>query len=566
MSAIRACGRRAASCLLLCGALLAAAAPAALAREVREPAIASAHPLATAAGHEVFAAGGNAFDAAIAVAAALAVVEPYSSGLGGGGFFLLRRTLDGREVMLDARDAAPRDAGAGLYVDHQGRAIPGATTTGARAAAIPGTPAALDHLARYYARLPLAVSLAPALRLARHGFAVDPRYAEIAALRERLLGGQPASAAALLVEGRAPRPGQRLYQPDLAITLEAIAARGRDGFYAGPVAAELVASVRAAGGVWTAADLADYRVIEREPVRLDYRGLRITAAALPSSGGIVLAQALHILAGQPPADSRSPARAHLVAEALRRGFQDRALWLGDPDFVPVPVAKLVSRTHALARGADIRPDRATPSALLPAAAESAESPSTTHFSIVDADGNLVAATLTINTLFGSGFVAGRTGVLLNNLMDGFALPGRQPNVYGLIGGAANAIEPGKRPLSSMTPTFIDDERGTLVIGTPGGSRIISMLLLAILDHAQRPLVEIAPLLARPRYHHQYLPDRIEIEPGAFDADWIAALEARGHSVRAASRAWGNMQAVFIDRRTGTARAYNDPRGVGVAWY
>ncbi len=537
-----------------CGALPGERPPAA--------AVATAHPLATEAALEVLAAGGNAFDAAVAAAAALAVVEPYGSGLGGGGFFLLHRAADGRELMLDARERAPLAARRDLYLDAQGAVVPGASVDGPLAAAVPGLPAALAHLAEGYGRLPLARSLAPAIALAREGFPVDARYRALARFRLEALRASPEAARIFLQEGEVPPEGWRLRQPELAAVLEALARRGREGFYGGAVAEALVDGVRAAGGIWTREDLAAYRVVEREPVRGTYRGIRITSASLPSSGGIVLLEMLHILEGYPLERLQPATRVHLLVEAMRRAYRDRAVHLGDPDHVNVPVARLLSRDYAAGLRAGIRLDRATPSALLPGADGRRAGGHTTHFSILDAEGNRVAATLSINFPFGSGFVPPGTGVLLNNEMDDFAAKPGVPNLYGLVGGEANAIAPGKRPLSSMSPTFLDDGRRLAILGTPGGSRIITMVLLATLDFAAgrgpRSWVGLG------RFHHQFLPDEIQAEPGALAAELIQALETMGHRVRVLERRWGNMQAVLWDRSRGTVEAASDPRGGGLA--
>jgi gamma-glutamyltranspeptidase/glutathione hydrolase len=521
-----------------------------------EAAIASAHPLASAAGEEMLARGGNAFDAAVAVSAALAVVEPYASGIGGGGFWLIHRAADGFETMIDGRETAPGRAARDMYLDASGKPVPGASLKGPLAAAVPGAPAALAQLARY-GRLPLAVTLAPAMRHAREGFAVDPRYARMAQDFGDRLGAR--AAAVFLDQGKPPRPGFLVKQPQLAKTLERLAKHGAEGFYRGPVAAEMVRAVRAGGGIWRMRDLAAYRAKQREPLRVFYRGARITAAALPSSGGVVLAQALNMLGMQEAGAATDP---HRVIEALRRAYRDRACLLGDPDFVPVPVSRLTGLRHAAQQAAGIDAERATPSAALPGCDAAPAGPSTTHFSIVDAEGNRVAATLSINTPFGSGFLAGDTGVLLNNEMDDFAIAPGVPNAYGLLGSEANAIAPGKRPLSSMTPAFVEDARGVLVLGTPGGSRIISMVLLAALDHLHGPAPDPRRSVSAARYHHQYLPDVVEVEPDGFDPRWIGALEGKGHRVQAARRTWGNMQAVFAGR-DGRSAAANDPRG---AWY
>jgi gamma-glutamyltranspeptidase/glutathione hydrolase len=547
----------------LCFAPLVGAQPS-----LGNAAIASAHPLATQVGKAILDQGGNAFDAAVAVSAALAVVEPYSSGLGGGGFFLLHRARDGKQVMLDARETAPRQATANMYLDAAGNPIPNISLNGARAAAIPGIPAGLVYLALHYGRLPLAQSLAPAIHLAARGFPADARYRAMAQTRLTLLQTQPEAAQQYLQHNVAPELGANIVQSALAATLRALADRGAVGFYRGPVAHELVAAVRKGGGIWTQSDLTRYRVVARAPIAFDYRGMRIVSAAPPSAGGVTLAEALNILARYDLNKLDAATRVHLVAEALRRAYHDRARYLGDPGFVPIPLARLTSHTYADQRAASIDLNNATPSANLDAAPEVSQGDHTTHFSIVDRHGNRVAATLSINTPFGSGFVAGNTGVLLNNEMDDFAASEQGKNVYGLANSHVNRIAPGKRPLSSMSPTFVEDRRGVLIIGTPGGSRIISMVLLAILNYAAQPQVDVNALVAAPRYHHQYLPDRIEIEPNVFPTDVLDELQLKGHALLVNTQPWGNMQAVWIDRASGHAYAASDPRGTGsgLAWY
>ena len=523
-------------------------------------AIASAHPLATAAGYEILQQGGNAFDAAIAVGAALAVVEPYASGLGGGGFFLLHRASDKRDVMIDARETAPGRATRSMYIDAEGKPNEVNSINGALAAAIPGTPAGLVWLAQRYGRLSLSVSLAPAITLARDGFEVDGRYASAANAREALLKTNAQAARIFLADGVAPKEGFKLRQPQLASTLSALATRGRDGFYAGALAARMVAAVRAGGGIWELDDLATYQVVEREPAHVRYRGALITCAALPSAGGVVLTEVLQIL-GRFPVSGLSPVeRDHLIVEALRRGYQDRARYLGDPAFV-MPPARLTTMAYADQRAASISLSKATSSAeldvlypLIP------EGDNTTHFSIVDAEGNRAAATLSVNLPFGAGVVAGDTGVLLNDEMNDFAIAPGVPNAYGLVGNEANAVQPHKRPLSSMTPAFVEDERGILVLGTPGGSRIMSMVLLGILQYVDSATIDVDQIVGAPRFHHQYLPDRIEYEPNGFALEWIEALKAMGHTMQEGKRRWGNMQAVYVNRASGEAKAASDPRG------
>lgn len=542
--------------------VIAAFFSCALAQE-KNAAIASAHPLATAAGHAVLARGGNAFDAAVAVAATLAVVEPYSSGLGGGGFWLLHRAADGREIVVDSRETAPRAATPELFLDRDGNPLVGATTTGGKSVAIPGIPAALAHIAHRYGRLALRDSLAPAIRHAREGFPVDARYARVAALRESLLQANPHAARIFLHGGRAPQPGWLLRQPELAATLERLAAEGERGFYGGSVARALVEAVNRAGGVWQLADLAGYRVLEREPLRLRYRGAILTTVPPPSAGGVALAQALGMLERFEPENPRAPHYAHLVVEALRRAFEDRARYLGDPDFTEIPLARITSPEYLAERARSIT--ETAPRASAPEPSFPPETyGNTTHFSIVDAEGNRVAATLSINHLFGSGILA--AGVLLNNEMDDFSLAPGHPDSYRLRGGAANAVAPGKRPLSSMTPTFVEDGKGVLVLGAPGGPRIVSQVLLAVLDYLYAREPDLARLVAAPRYHHQGWPDRVELEPEGFPAQWRAVLEAKGHRLQTAGRRWGNLQVVFVPKRGGGAIAASDPRGTDVGWY
>lgn len=522
--------------------------------------IASAHPLATQAGCEILAAGGNAFDAAVTVAAALAVVEPFASGIGGGGFLLLHRAADNTDVFLDARETAPSRATREFFLDAQGNPKSQAALEGATAAGIPGEPAALDWVAARYAKMPLDRLLAPAIKLAEEGFPADVRYASATTSGLNLLKGSAGATQSFLDAGKTVAPGQRVKQPNLARTLSMLASGGSRSFYHGDFARKLVQSVKDAGGLWELSDLEGYRVIEREPIRFTYRGARITTAPLPSSGGLVLAQSLFILEKVNLAALSETDRAHYIVEAMRRGYQDRARYMGDPAFVDVPVEKLLSRAYAAKRGATIDAGRATPSSdLVPPGAEGKD---TTHFSIIDREGNRVAATLSVNGSFGSGFVPGDTGVLLNNHMDDFALAPGAANLYKLVGGDANAVAPGKRPLSSMSPTFVEDDRGVLVLGTPGGSRIISMVLQGILDYVGQPTVDLARLVGAPRLHHQYVPDRIEVEPGGFSANWIEALKAKGHAVQEGRRRWGNMQAVFIDKQSGRVETANDPRALG----
>lgn len=526
-------------------------------------AIASAHPLATEAGFEILNQGGNVFDAAVAVSAALAVVEPSGSGLGGGGFWLLHRADDGFETMIDGREKAPLAAHRDMFLDNSGKVISRLSVDGALAAAIPGMPAALAHLSEKYGRLPLAQSLAPAIRYARDGFAIGERHRKLLKFRIEVMKKDPEAARLFLDNGAVPAYKSMLRQPDLANTLSRLAEDGREGFYDGEVAEKLVGSVRKAGGIWTLQDLADFQVVEREPVRGWYRGIKITGAAPPSAGGIGLIEALNILSGYDLKQVDSVTRKHLIAEAMRRAYHDRALYLGDADFVDMPIRRLLNEDYAAGLRSSLRPDKALPSAMLSGhMAEAPDGPHTTHFSIIDAEGNRVAATLSVNFPFGAGMVAAGTGVVLNDEMDDFvSLPGAM-NVYGLVGGLANAIAPGKRMLSSMTPVFLEDGRRIAVLGTPGGSRIISMVLLGALDFADGNGPD--SWVRVPRFHHQFIPDVIQYEKEAMTADEIKSLSERGHQLEEARYRYGNMQAVMQDKTTHTLTAASDPRGEGRA--
>jgi len=524
--------------------------------------IASAHPLATQAGHEILARGGNAFDAAVAVAAALAVVEPYNSGLGGGGFFLLHQARGGSDVMIDARERAPLAATRNMYLGADSKPVPSRSVDGPLAAGIPGTPAALAHLAEKYGRLPLKQSLAPAIRLAREGFAVTTRYGKMTLRQHDRLEAIPEVARIYLKEGFIYAPGDVLRQPELAKTLTLLADKGRAGFYAGSIAEKLVRGVRQAGGIWSRKDLSEYRVIERPPVQGIYRGVRVTAAALPSSGGVVLMQMLNMLGAFDLDAMKKPERDHLLVEVMRLAYRDRARYLGDPDQVTVDVNHLLDPAYAAQLRQEIRLPASRPN--LAPMTPVKEGGNTTHFSIIDREGNRVAATLSLNTLFGSGFMPPGTGVLLNNEMDDFSVSAGVPNVYGLVGAEANAVAPGKRPLSSMTPTFLESDDAVVVLGTPGGSRIISMVLLATLEmaHGHGGPKE---WVALPRFHHQYLPDEVSYEPKAFDANETRTLRQWGHRLEEfRSEGYGNMQIVTQYKKTHRLEAASDPRGEGLA--
>lgn len=526
-------------------------------------AVASAHPIATAAGIRVLNEGGNAFDAAVAVSATLAVVEPYSSGLGGGGFWFLHRASDNKTLMVDGREEAPLRATRNMYLKPNGEVDPHASINGPRAAGIPGEPAALVYIARHYGRLPLAKVLAPAIRAARQGFRVTPHYRLMARFRLKVLRRSPAAAATFLERNDVPRLGYLIKQPDLAKTLEAIAARGRDGFYAGPVANKLIRGSQAAGGIWTHQDFRDYRVETRAPQVIHYRGNTITTASLPSSGGVVMAEMFNILSLQKNWSNFSPLmRIHYEIEAMRRAYHDRAQYLGDPAFFKVPVARLTSLGYAKKLAASIQPDSATPSSALPAVTVHSSGHHTTHFSILDKFGNRVSATLSVNYPFGSCFVPPGTGVLLNDEMDDFSAKPGTPNVYGLIGAEANSIAPGKRMLSSMSPTFVENKNRIAIIGTPGGSRIITMVFEGVLAFIDGKTA--AQIVAQPRFHQQYLPDVVQFEPGAFSPQMQAELQFMGYHLQEMHRRYGNMQLVILNKHTHRVTAASDPRVEGAA--
>jgi gamma-glutamyltranspeptidase/glutathione hydrolase len=557
---------------LLAIVILSSAAPAARADAVHRAdaaraavahkgAVASAYPLASQAGQEIMSQGGNAFDAAVAVAAALAVVEPTSSGLGGGGFFLLHRQADGFETMVDAREKAPGAASRDMYLDKAGNEIPNASTNGPISAAIPGEPAAFEYLARKYGKLTLKQCLQPAIRLARDGF---PLYARlqfgIKAKRDILMRSPDAAKVFLTADGNVPEIGTVIKQPELANTLEAIAAQGARGFYEGRVAQNLVTGVRAGGGIWTLEDLKNYRVVERKPLIGEYHGARIVTAPPPSSGGIAVLDSLNILAGFDFNDVDSAARKHLIVEAMRRAYRDRAIFLGDPDFIKMPLQQLMSVDYAAGQRSSIRADKAMPSELLPGIESEPKGMNTTHFSVLDAAGNRAAVTITVNLFFGNGYMPAGTGVLLNNEMDDFSTKPGRPNVFGLIGNTANSIAPNKRSLSSMSPTFVETPKGMMVIGSPGGSTIISQVLLGVLNYVDG--MGAADIVKYPHYHHQYLPDEIAYEPGALTDSEIAKLQDMGHKLRLSNRQWGNMQVITWDFASGKVEAASDPRGEG----
>ncbi len=526
-------------------------------------AIATAHPLATKAGEKILKQGGNAFDAAVAISAALAVVEPAGSGLGGGGFWLLHRQSDSLDIMIDGRERAPFAAHRNMYLDDNGNVIKALSKTGALSAGIPGLPAALVHIAEKYGQLPLSTSLKPAINYAKHGFTIGKRHLRMLTFRHKVLKQSAAASQIFLDDGKIPQPESALVQTDLADTLEAIAQYGKNGFYDGIIAELLVQAVQNGGGIWTRQDLEAYQVKERAPIIGRYKNIKITSASPPSSGGIVLLEALNILSAYQLDSLDNITRKHIIVEAMRRAYHDRARYLGDSDFVSIPTQRLLSPDYAAGLRTTIRLDKALPSSFLIGwQQDETKGSDTTHFSIIDQDGNRVAATLSINFPFGSGLVAAGTGVLLNDEMDDFVSQPGDMNGYGLVGGLANSIEPGKRMLSSMTPTFLEDSHRIAVLGTPGGSRIISMILLAILDFAKGNDPE--SWVQVKRFHHQYIPDQILYEKNGLTDYEIKMLGKLGHQFKQKSYQYGNMQVVQYNKATKQYSAASDPRGEGTS--
>jgi gamma-glutamyltranspeptidase/glutathione hydrolase len=490
---------------------------------------------ASRVGLNILKRGGNAVDAAVAVGFALAVTLPRAGNLGGGGFMLIHRADLNQTIAIDYREAAPAATTKDVFLDANGEADPFKSRYSGLAIGVPGTVAGLELAWRKYGsgKFSFADLIAPAIALAREGLAVDDDVADSLPLAAAALARHPSSARIYLhPDGSVPQAGDHIALVDLAATLETIAANRAAGFYSGPVAQKIVEAVNAAGGRMTIEDLANYRAVEREPVRGSYRGYTVVSMPPPSSGGAHIIEILNILEGFPLAAQglNSAASLHELAEAEKLAYADRAAYLGDPDFVKIPVAGLISKTYAEHLRALIAPDHARPAGdIRPGEPERYESDQTTHFSIVDGDGNAVANTYTLNLPYGSGLVAEGTGILLNNELDDFAAKPGAANVYGLLGGDANAPGPMKRPLSSMSPTLVfKDGKLLMATGSPGGSRIISVVLQIILDVIDHGL-NVAEAENAPRAHDQLWPDELRIERG-ISPDTIRLLEAMGHKV------------------------------------
>jgi gamma-glutamyltranspeptidase/glutathione hydrolase len=529
--------------------------------------VVSVHHLASDAGLEVLRAGGNAVDAAVATGFALAVVHPAAGNLGGGGFLLLR-THDGKTTFIDFREKAPLQATETMYQDAGGNVIPNASLLGYRSIATPGSVAGLVYAERKYGKLGLRRVIAPAIQLASEGFQLTAEEAH--ELSDPDLARFPDSKRIFQRDGQLYTEGETFKQPDLARTLQRIAANPED-FYHGNMARELVADLRKGGALLTLDDLASYTVVERAPIVGSFHGYTVISAPPPSSGGIVLLSALHILEGDDLAKlgDRSPASMHLIVEAFRRAYMDRAEYLGDPDYNRIPAAELTAKPYAAAWRASIDPHAATPSAtlrrpegFLPPAPKSAgrraESQDTTHYSVVDSQGNAVAVTTTLNNSFGSHVTAGSLGILLNDEMDDFTVKLGTPNLYGLIQGPANAIAPGKRPLSAMTPTIVlDNGKLRYVLGSPGGARIISTVANIFLSASMGGL-NIQQAVDAPRFHHQYLPDKLYLEPG-FPPATLAALRDMGYDLSISHGHWSNGECIAVNPKTGELEAGQDHR-------
>jgi gamma-glutamyltranspeptidase/glutathione hydrolase len=531
---------------------------------------------AAAIGRDVLQRGGNAVDAAVATAFALAVTLPRAGNLGGGGFMVLHLAKGGkhegdkdkRDIAIDYRETAPAAATASMFLDAEGRADAAKSRDSALAIGVPGTVAglALAHERFGSGRFSLADLIAPAIALARDGVPVEDDLFDSLHLAEARLSRWPSTARVLLPGGHAPPEHALLKQPDLADSLAAIGRDGPDAFYRGAIARKLVGAVQAAGGIITSDDLQAYRALIREPVRGTYRGYDIVSMPPPSSGGVHLIEMLNILEGFPlRQQGDGAASAHLLIEAMKLAYADRAEFLGDSDRVAVPIERLIAKDYAAGLRATIAPDRARPSAeIRPGSAARGEGRNTTHFSVIDADGNAVANTYTLNFNFGVGLIADGTGILLNNELDDFAAKPGAPNAFGLVGGPANAPAPGKRPLSSMTPTLVlKDGRVVLVTGSPGGSRIITTVL-QVLVRALDFDAPIAQAVAAPRLHHQWLPDEVVVEPTMPPAI-IEALRRLGHTVRIGPPS-GSAHSIMVTREGLVGAADMRVRGASAQGY
>jgi len=543
---------------------------------ISEPPVKAAHGmvvssqhLASEVGVEILQAGGNAVDAAVAVGYALAVVNPCCGNIGGGGFMTLH-LADGRDVFLNFRETAPGAATETMYLDAAGNVVPKLSLQGYLAVGVPGTVLGLDTALRRYGTMPRTAVMAPAIRLARDGFVLAPGDVDILATATADFAQQPNVAAAFLHDGERFRPGERQVQTDLAQTLDLIARQGPDAFYKGPIADAIVAASQAHGGILSKADFEAYTVTETAPIRCSYRGYDFITAPPPSSGGTTMCEIMNILEGYPMSELgfHSAQGVHLMVEAMRHAYVDRNTYLGDPAFVRNPLDRLLSKGYADEIRAKIDPARATASRDVAPGTPPHEGTDTTHYSIVDQAGNAVSVTYTVNALFGAKVIAGNTGFFLNDEMDDFTVKPGVPNLFGLVQGKANSIAPGKRPLSSMSPTVVTKDGHTvMVVGSPGGSRIITITLETVLNVIDYGMT-IQEAVDAPRIHHQWLPDTIAVERFALSADTRRALEAMGYTITEQTP-WGAAEAILIGDTTGskpaeTATSGNDAMLGGAA--
>ncbi len=553
--------------LLLASALLACTLLSPSAEAVYPPPVSASHGmvvtaqhLATRVGVNILKQGGNAVDAAVAVGYALAVVHPCCGNIGGGGFMLIH-LASGRNVFLNFREKAPLKATPDMYLDAKGHVIPGASTRSYQAIGVPGTVMGLDAALKKYGTMTRQQVMAPAIRLAKEGFILRPGDVHILDLRAADFRKQPNVAAIFLNHGKPYRAGQRLVQKKLAHTLSLISKQGSQAFYDGPIARAVVKASQSHGGILSLKDFRGYTVEWEKPVNCDYRGYTIYSSPPPSSGGTTICEILNILDGYPMGflGFHSARSVHYLVEAMRHAYVDRNTKLGDPDFVHNPLKKLLSAKYAAHIRAQIPPYRATPSSTLGPKKLLQEGNNTTQYSIVDAKGNAVAVTYTLNYWFGTGKIAGDTGFFLNDEMDDFTSKPGVPNTYGLVQGHKNAIEPGKRPLSSMSPTIALDPKGKLfmVTGSPGGSRIITITLetlLNVIDHG----MSIQAAVDAPRIHMQWLPDVVYLEPGALSADTREKLVSWGYRFKV-QHPWGADEAIEVNPKTGMLEGANDDR-------
>jgi len=532
----------------------------------REGMVASSEETASRVGARVLAAGGNAIDAAVATGFALAVTYPMAGNLGGGGFMMIHLASDRRTIAVDFREMAPRAALRDMFLDADGKPDPQKSRYSHLATGVPGTVAGLLHVHEKYGRLSREAVLKPAIELAEHGYPLNFFLASSLSgpFGKRLLANAAAKAYYFKPDGSPYAAGEILRQPDLAATLRRIAKHGRAGFYQGPVADAIVNEMRRGGGLITHEDLEDYTVAEREPVIGHFRGYEIATMPPPSSGGVHLVQMLNVLDGFALAEMghNSARYLHVLTETMKHAYADRSKHLGDPDFYPVPARELTSLAYARKIREAIDPERAVPSEqIAPTTEFPAESSETTHFSVMDIEGNVVSSTYTLNGSFGNGVAVPGAGFLLNNEMDDFSAKPGAPNMFGLIGGEANAVAPRKRPLSSMTPTIVlSGDKPVLATGAPGGSRIITVVLQIVLNNIVFDM-NIADAVARPRIHHQWEPDLLYAEPG-ISPDTLERLQSMGHAIGNMPFVLGNSQSVAW--RDGFFRGASDTRRPGGA--